>query len=101
MTYIYTSATINALESLYPDMTLRQLRILNYVLNHQGCLMMDVVNFTKLPQSVCSRTIVLMCVNAVNSKNLGLIDQVAHPTDGRKKCLYVTDKFKAMLYCIE
>ena len=101
MAFVYTSKSIEKLERLYSDMTLRQLRIIDYVLNNQGCLMMDVVLATNLPQSVCSRTIRLMLSDAINSKNIGLLLQRDHPTDGRKKQIYPSDLLLEIIHLIE
>ena len=97
MAHFYSSKNIKDLEELYCDMTLRQLRILDYIIENEGCLMMDVVNATQLPQSVCSRTIRLFLEDAVNSKNLGLVVQENHPTDGRKKLLKLSEYGKKFI----
>lgn len=84
MSFHFSAKNLKDLEGVYGEMTVRQLRVLSFVADNPHCLMVDVVRGADLPQSVCSRTIRLFLCDAVNSKNLGLIDQISHPTDGRK-----------------
>lgn len=94
--------TCKYIDSIYSDMTVRQLIVIAAIAKHKdGVSMVDVALETGLASSIVSRTCRFFLSGGSNSKGFGFIEQFQDSADARRKSVRLTalgvEKLKAVV----